>query len=211
MATYYRWAKYSKGYVSQRNPGYIPFSGSGPVVKLSPSAPSINSDGTFNISNWTYRDLSSDGASSTITSGHKFCFVRNSNLATTTLYYDLTGGSVKITNVNSFTNSLQVTADDGSPSVSQVTTTLGKGSFIEYVYSLSSSAYPNGGISGEYYYDSRTTITSPTAPSNISYPSTITTSSVTVSWTAASSNVPSYPVKYYELSYSRGNCESRSK
>lgn len=71
-----------------------------------------------------------------------------------------------------------------------------------YVYSTDPSAYPNGGISGEYYYDSRTTITSPNAPSSISYPATITTPSVTVSWTAASSSVPSYSVNLYELSYS---------
>ena len=71
-----------------------------------------------------------------------------------------------------------------------------------YVYSTDPSAYPNGGISGDYYYDSRTTITSPTAPSSISYLATITTPSVTVSWTAASSSVPSYSVNLYELSYS---------
>lgn len=83
-----------------------------------------------------------------------------------------------------------------------VTTDIGKGIFQNYVYSVSASAYPNGSVSGSYYYDQRTTITSPTAPGSLSYPSPITTPSVTVSWGAASSNVPSYDVSSYELSYS---------
>lgn len=76
------------------------------------------------------------------------------------------------------------------------------GTFVEYVYSTSSSAYPNGGVSGSYYYDQRTTVTSPTAPSGLNTPNPITTPSITVSWTAATSNVPDYPVNRYELSYS---------
>lgn len=70
-----------------------------------------------------------------------------------------------------------------------------------YVYSLSASAYPNGGVQGDYYYDQRTTITSPTAPTGLRYPNPIITSSSTVSWTAAQSNTD-YPVNLYELSYS---------
>lgn len=70
-----------------------------------------------------------------------------------------------------------------------------------YVYSTSSSAYPNGGVSGSYYYDQRTTVTSPTAPTGLTYPATITTPSVSVSWTAATS-ATNYPVSLYEVSYS---------
>ncbi len=73
---------------------------------------------------------------------------------------------------------------------------------MEYVYSMSSGSYPNGGVSNGYYYDQRTTITSPTAPSGLTYPSPITTQSVTVSWQAANSNVPGYSVNLYEVSYS---------
>ena len=69
-----------------------------------------------------------------------------------------------------------------------------------YVYSTSSSAYPNGGVSGGYYYDQRTTVTSPTAPTGLSYPNPITTPTVTVSWNAATSNVPDYPVDHYIVS-----------
>lgn len=82
-----------------------------------------------------------------------------------------------------------------------VTTDIGKGIFQNYVYSVSASAYPNGSVSGSYYYDQRTTITSPTAPGSLSYPSPITTPSVTVSWGAASTNVPQYGVSTYEVSY----------
>ena len=76
------------------------------------------------------------------------------------------------------------------------------GTLLDYVYSTNASAYPNGGVSGDYYYDQRTTVQSPTAPSNITSPNPITTTSVTVSWSAATSNVPDYPVNLYELSYS---------
>ena len=73
--------------------------------------------------------------------------------------------------------------------------------FIEYVYSLNSSAYPNNATSGSFYYSGRTTITSPTAPSSISYPATITTPRITVSWTASAS-LTDYPVSRYEVTYS---------
>ena len=75
-----------------------------------------------------------------------------------------------------------------------------RGDFIEYVYSTRSSAYPNGGVSGSYYYDQRTTVTSPTAPTNITCPNPITTPTVTVSWDASQSNTD-YPVTYYNVFY----------
>lgn len=70
-----------------------------------------------------------------------------------------------------------------------------------YVYSTSSSAYPNGGVQGGYYYDQRTTVTSPTAPTGLTYPNPITTPSAAISWTAATS-ATDYPVSLYEVSYS---------
>ena len=78
----------------------------------------------------------------------------------------------------------------------------GPGTPQGYVYSTNSSAYPNGGVSGSYYYDQRTTVTSPTAPTGLTYPATITTPSVSVSWTAAKSNVPNYPVNGYQVDVS---------
>ena len=70
-----------------------------------------------------------------------------------------------------------------------------------YVYSTKSSAYPTNGASGDYYYDQRTTVTSPTAPSGLSYPTTITTPSVDVTWTAATSKT-NYPVSGYQVDVS---------
>ena len=73
-----------------------------------------------------------------------------------------------------------------------------KGEFVEYVYSTSSTAYPNGGVQGDYYYDQRTTVTSPTAPGSISYPTSTTSASIQVSWGEADSETD-YPVDHYEL------------
>lgn len=77
----------------------------------------------------------------------------------------------------------------------------GPGTSQGYVYSTSSSAYPNGGVQGAYYYDQRTTVTSPTAPTGLTYPNPITTPSAAISWTAATS-ATDYPVSLYEVSYS---------
>lgn len=81
------------------------------------------------------------------------------------------------------------------------------GSFVEYVYSTSSSAYPNGGVSGGYYYDQRATVTSPTAPSGLTYPNRILGKTAAVSWTAAQSNT-GYPVKSYEVGRSTDSGKS---
>lgn len=72
------------------------------------------------------------------------------------------------------------------------------GTSLGYVYSTIQSTYPNGGVSSSYYYDQRTTVTSPTAPSNLTYPNPITTPTVTVSWDAATSNTD-YPVDHYDV------------
>ena len=82
------------------------------------------------------------------------------------------------------------------------TRTVSPGTSQGYVYSTSSSAYPNGGVQDGYYYDQRTTVTSPTAPTGLTYPNPITTPTVTVSWNAASSNTD-YPVEKYVLAYQR--------
>ena len=68
-----------------------------------------------------------------------------------------------------------------------------------YVYSISASAYPNGGVSGSYYYDQRTTVTSPTNPGSITVPESIKGGdTVSISWTVASgvaANVSGYEVE----------------
>lgn len=73
------------------------------------------------------------------------------------------------------------------------------GDFQEYVYSTNASAYPNGGVSGSYYYDQRTTVTSPTNPGSITVPESIKGGeTISISWTAASgvaANVSGYEVE----------------
>ena len=93
-------------------------------------------------------------------------------------------------------NSSSSSANINAGSVKEFTVEPSKGTSIGYVYSTSSSAYPNGGVSGSYYYDQRTTVTSPTAPTGLTYPNPITTPTVTVSWNAATSNTD-YPVDHY--------------
>ena len=66
---------------------------------------------------------------------------------------------------------------------------------------ISARSISANGIQGNYYYDQRTTITSPTAPTNLQYPNPITTPTVTVNWGASTSNIPSYSVSNYEISY----------
>ena len=85
---------------------------------------------------------------------------------------------------------------------SLLTVTRSKGAFVQYVYSLDPGAYPENGISGSYWYDGRTAITSPADPTGLTYPSPITTPAVTVSWNPAGSNVPPYPVSGYEVGVS---------
>lgn len=76
--------------------------------------------------------------------------------------------------------------------------TVSPGTSQGYVYSTSSTTYPNGGVQDGYYYDQRTTVESPTAPTGLTYPNPITTPTVTVSWDAATSNT-SYPVDHYQV------------
>lgn len=76
--------------------------------------------------------------------------------------------------------------------------TVSPGTFVGYVYSTNASAYPNGGESGGYYYDQRTTVTSPSNPPSITVPDNIKGgSTITISWGAASATVGS--ISGYEL------------
>lgn len=108
----------------------------------------------------------------------------------------------KASGSNSYITTLYYVNSSGDNSIYSVSTEAAQGSFVGYVYAINSNAHPNGGISGSYYYDQRTTIISPTAPAGITYPATITALSVSISWTAATSNISNFPVASYEVSYS---------
>ena len=74
-----------------------------------------------------------------------------------------------------------------------------KGDFIEYIYSTSSNAYPQDGVSGNYWYSDRTAITvSPPSSISVSPNPPKGGSNVSVSWGAASSGGGA--ISNYELS-----------
>lgn len=87
----------------------------------------------------------------------------------TVQFFDNSAGNVQVTGVANI-----------------ITPQLGPGALVGYVYSTNASAYPNGGVSGNYYYDQRTTVESPTAPASITVPESIKGGdTITISWGAA--------------------------
>lgn len=193
MATYYRWRKSTVSWSPSQvktnkiqNPtsNYYYFTGT-------TAAPDIG-DGTSGIPAGNY-DLSSFTAQFYFTCPEALSGGANRWIAETTLSAKTIYKITEYTEIDASGNC--------HVSVIRYTTVSSPDTFVEYVYNTSSSAYPNSGVSGNYYYDQRTTVTSPTAPSGISYPATITTPSVTVSWTAATSNTD-YPVNGYQVDVS---------
>lgn len=194
MATYYRWRKSTISYQDNSislSVGAIISEGNNFVYQSS-SRPSINQEtGTYTFSDDNTRYI--DNVTSL--SQNYFAFSVSptemyrceSDLAAVGSYYkpgyDVT---VERTPVNKYTIIASPGAEQG------------------YVYSTSSSAYPNGGVQDGYYYDQRTTVKSPTAPTGLTYPNPITTPTVTVSWDAATSNTD-YPVESYEVKYQQNS------
>ena len=195
MATYYRWRKSTAIYADKfdRTVDSIDYgSAINTNIYISSSRPSIlvNESG-FDTSSF---DLLEIGVGETeVLSIGTYFFFSNVSGAYTASYYE-TKTQTTITALTQGSGTVHGTCDYHYLASSA-------GEFISYVYSTDASAYPNGGVRGDYYYDKRTTITSPTAPTNLQYPNPITTPTVTVSWDAATSNVPSYSVSKYELSY----------
>ena len=202
MATYYRWRKSTVQYtaVKQTEQEYA-FSFDDNSVYITNNMPPIVS-GYFDASKGTRYYLNqtqmSIAAGSYVTEGAGDIYC-----------YQSLGASATITTNN---GKILFTSGSGSWSWARYVIQEGPGTSQGYVYSTSSSAYPNGGVSGSYYYDQRTTVTSPTAPTGLTYPNPITTPTVTVSWDAATSNVPDYPVKSYYVSayYNNALWETKS-
>ena len=188
MATYYRWRKSTIKYASVNAGEITSTTGSSFYTLGTYVEPYFDENtGYYDFSN--ANRVSLNGSSKFFT---LLCLSKtNENV---TEFYKFRSGSTSYTYENGTITFLQ------PGTIWRSTPTAGVSS--GYVYSTSSSAYPNGGVSGSYYYDQRTTISSPTAPGSLSYPSPITTPSVTVSWGSSSTNVPSYGVSAYEVSYS---------
>lgn len=139
--------------------------------------------------------------------------VQDSDLKYSDIYYlNRTGKTIYITTKGSESETdvkVQFSFDEAgnnTTSVEKSTISGSRGDFIDYVYSTSPNTYQNG-LSEDltYWYDQRTTITSPTAPTNLQYPNPITTPTVTVSWDAATSNVPQYPIDHYVVGFNYHN------
>lgn len=199
MATYYRWRKSTVQYtaVKQTEQEYA-FSFDDNSVYITNNMPPIVS-GYFDASKGTRYYLNqtqmSIAAGSYVTEGAGDIYC-----------YQSLGASATITTNN---GKILFTSGSGSWSWARYVIQEGPGTSQGYVYSTSSSAYPNGGVSGSYYYDQRTTVTSPTAPSSIGFQApSISTPTTTVQWGAATSNTD-YPVNLYEVSVS-GNGSSYS-
>lgn len=181
MATYYRWRKYTIGYSESTSYGQsIDVPRDNDVIWYSNGKPSIV-NGQYQMGNSiTVNDdrtfnntywVAAQQSSNVCYKGDSLTVYKNPGVWR---FYS-ESGSVEINTVSP------------APGTSQ-----------GYVYSTSSSAYPNGGVQDGYYYSSRTTVTSPSAPGNISYSMNAASTSIQVSWGAASSETD-YPVDHYEL------------
>ena len=184
MATYYRWRKSTVSYKE--------------ISSFFPSK-------TINA-NVVYQDTNKPSAANGV-------YTMPSSAVTITAdgYMHNIGGYFTINSRTSNTlyNSSSITFNSsgstliGTGRYTQYTQTATEGTFVEYVYSTSSSAYPDGGVQDGYYYDQRTTVSSPvmTAPD---YPNPITTQTVTVTWEEGTSNIPSAPIDHYEFLWDNG-------
>ena len=200
MATYYRWRRctvqYTQAEMSINSSGHarlgVGTAGGSHVTLYYGTSITIESDGSVSLNNQDNLTLVDEGV-----------VYRSAG------YLKMPNGSVyRITQRTAITylaSSLEVdltyTPISGDTNIYYVYASASIGTFVEYVYSTNANAYPMDGASGNYYYDQRTTVTSPTAPSGITYPAPITTPSVSISWTAATS-ATNYPVSQYEVSYS---------
>ena len=194
MGTYYRWARSNIGYTETTSSGTLsygnsPFAAQSTGYACALEKPPLNTEtGLYTVTGGTYEMMQYTGKA----------FAPSSPYGSVVVFPQ----TVSLTLVNESGANNRLVYYGMGISYTKYSAVQGKGTFIDYVYSTSPSAYPNGGVSGDYYYDQRTTVESPAAPTGLTYPNPITTSSVTVSWTAATSNVPSYAVNLYELSYS---------
>lgn len=200
MATYYRWRKSTVKYtdIEQTANEFTlgPFKGSGYHHMVSRSnGNTYSTDGIYYILNNEYNTEVYESGSVFLTDSTYFQYVVTPPVASqSNILYKASAGGGRIYNDN---GNIIYFAGQGHEGT-KYTRVASAGTSQGYVYSTSSSAYPNGGVQDGYYYDQRTTVTSPTAPTGLTYPATITTPTVEISWVAATSNT-SYPVDHYSL------------
>lgn len=188
MATYYRWRQSTIGYSDAPSSNFAPTFNTTTIYYTQGSRPS-NNTGVYTFQNTT---TLANNQSFTIQPGDYFGLSNPS-----TIMYGTAGQAATL-----YSNGNRLILWGDNLLLQEFTIVVVAGETIGYVYSTNASSYPNGGVSGSYYYDQRTTITSPVAPTGLTYPNPIVTSSATVSWTASVTNVPIYAVSTYEVSYS---------
>ena len=194
MATYYRWRKSDINYIETtgESRNFYLASSSGLTLWYSNSKPDIvpnsNGYGQYHFDN----SMVISGSNSPSVSGLFFDAEQN----TSRMYKGNTNARAAVHTESSGRQGIQIIGSAVSYDIDEE-----RGDEIGYVYSTNRNSYSNGGITKGYWYDQRTTVTSPTAPSRLSYPATITTLSVGVTWTAATSNT-NYPVSGYQVDVS---------
>ena len=200
MAMYYRWRKsaincqdnsisLSVGATISKGNNFVYQSSSRPSIKQETGTYIFSDDNTRYIDNVTSLNQNYFAFSVSPTEMYR---CESGTAAVGSSYHPGSDVTVERTPVNKYTIITSPGAEQG------------------YVYSTSSSAYPNGGVQDGYYYDQRTTVTSPTVASNFTYPKSIgvtSSSSVQLQWTGAQSNTD-YPVIEYEVSYAINNTDS---
>lgn len=211
MATYYRWEKSAVKYIADIGKSLhsvdIGRSPSGEVgtlywsnevsasktgVKLTGDIKSAKFENTFgfDVSKWLDEIIGTDGS----------YYYSLSNDKEDDVVYG-SAGNLYISEAFSGTGIVQITVVNGSIGVHDVKSVAKPDEFISYVYSTNPSTYPTDGAFGDFYYDNRTTVTSPTTPTGMTNPNPITTNMVSVGWNPSSSETE-YPISLYELSYS---------
>lgn len=194
MATYYRWRRSTINYIL----------GEGTPYNAGQEVESIDTSGFI----YESKEYSINGETITLSNPDRISIMYDTGLSVRKGRYCILGNqsysTFVYTNYDSSTAATILRVSKWTVSKGTVwkcNSVPAPGTSQGYVYSTSSTAYPNGGVSGGYYYDQRTTVTSPTAPTGLTYPNPITTPSAAISWTAATS-ATDYPVSLYEVSYS---------
>ena len=217
MAMYYKWRRRTYSYVSNKDsnlgntPYYLTRTPSNTTILYKGDRrsngiayePEFNSEnGTYDFSHVVTKELSYGETGVTGARIDEASFIVVKSLGLDNNFFCFLGPSSAVFNSES---GIYIT---GNITNRYYSTMSFSGS--SYVYNTNGSAYPNGGIKGSYYYDQRTTITSPTVASNLTYSESINvmfSSSIQLQWTGAQSNT-SYPVTQYEVSYAINNTDS---
>ena len=208
MATYYRWEKSHIEYaaVSTEISGAVRESGNYDPSK-SPCGYVWHSDSItvtadkITLNNPTRTNLSAN-VYGTVVGGYCMCTPLSVTTAPSFDYVYKSSGGDEQTFFRGEYGFAQVQGSTfGNPSTLYKVTPSGatQGSFIEYIYSESPNAYPQDGVSGNYWYSDRTAITvSPPSSISVSPHPPKGGSNVSVSWGAASSGGGA--ISNYELS-----------